>query len=335
MHEAKFYNKGKSNTVKCVLCPHRCIIKDGKYGKCKARLNKAGVLYSENYGRVTGLSYDPVEKKPLYHFYPGRQIQSVGTYGCNLHCEFCQNYHISQVCIKDLLSSRYMSPEDIILLTLKNNTCCGISYTYNEPATWYEYMMNIAVQAKKAGMANAVVSNGYINPEPLEMLMDITDAFNIDLKAFDDDFYRKFTGSTLKPVKRTIKTIAERNIHLEITNLILPGLNDDVQTFERFTQWVADELGPDIPLHINRYFPSYKMTIDPTPIEKITMLRKKAMDKLNFVYCGNVSSLYGSSDTICPKCKNTVIQRADYKTFTEGIDNKGNCIHCNYRITVC
>ncbi len=335
MHEAQFYIKENATVIKCLLCPHRCIIKEGRYGKCNVRVNRSGSLYSENYGRVAGLNFDPVEKKPLYHFYPGWQIQSIGTFGCNLRCDFCQNYHMSQAARHSPISSRFISPADIVDLTLTKKGCCGISYTYNEPFVWYEYMTDIAKTAKEKGLANAVVSNGYINPEPLDRLLDIIDGFNIDLKAFSDDFYRKLTGATLEPVKTTLKTIAKYNIHIEIANLIIPGLNDDPAMFEKMTEWIAGELGTDTPLHINRYFPCYKLNIDQTPIETIMKLRNTALEKLNFVYCGNISSLYGESDTICPGCKKTVISRSGYIVCAGQLDEKGCCMNCNYKIVVC
>ncbi len=335
MQEAQFYKTHSNKRAKCLLCPHACIIEENNAGKCNIRINKDGKLYSKNYGKATGLHAEPVEKKPLYHFYPGQQIVSVGTYGCNLRCDFCQNYHMSQAHVHNDFFSNDISTDRVVKQVLNSSECCGMAYTFNEPVVWYEYMLEIAEKVKNNGFANAVVSNGYINPKPLEKLINLIDGFNIDLKAFTDDFYRKYTGATLEPVKKTLKTIRSKNIHLEVTNLIIPGLNDDIKIFKTMVNWIADELGPQTPLHLSRYFPSYKMNIAPTPIKTIVSLREIAMDKLYFVYCGNVSSSYGGSDTVCPKCKTKVIERADYKTYAENLDFEGKCNQCKYKIAVC
>lgn len=335
MQEARFYTlQEDNNKVKCQLCPHVCIIGENTRGKCGVRINKSGKLYSENYGKAIGLHSEPVEKKPLYNFHPGRQILSLGTYGCNLDCSFCQNYHISKPLYYTEIATNNVSVDEVINKVIASANSCGISYTFNEPTVWYEYMMDIAGKVKEKGYANAVVSNGYINPKPLEKLLDVIDGFNIDLKSFTDEFYRKYTGSTLAPVKNTLKTIARNNIHLEITNLVIPGLNDDPKTFKEMTKWISGELGKDTPLHINRYFPSYKMNIEQTPLETITVLREIALENLHFVYCGNVLPLNGESNTICPGCNRTVIKRTGHKKFTDSIDSNGNCIYCKYKIAL-
>ncbi len=335
MHEAQFYTNSGDTDIKCLLCPHECIIKEETYGRCNVRMNIAGKLYSENYGKVTGLNFDPVEKKPFYNFFPGKMIQSVGTYGCNLACSFCQNYHMSQAEIHNIVTSKYYNPSEIVEATLANKNCCGISYTYNEPVVWYEFMMDIAEMAKEKDLVNTVVSNGYINPKPLDKMLNVIDGFNIDLKGFSKDFYIKLTKATFYPVKETLKKIAKSNAHLEITNLIIPGLNDDPVIFGEMTDWIASELGKNTPLHINRYFPCYKLNIEQTKIETLVELKKIASKKLNFVYCGNISAIYGESNTICPKCKKTVIKRLGYEIYIDQIDKKGHCVQCKYKIAVC
>jgi len=335
MHEAQFYASQKDNIVRCQLCPHGCTIKENERGKCSVRINQSGILYSENYGKAIGLHTEPVEKKPFFNFYPGYQILSIGSFGCNLGCDFCQNYHLSKPSYFSAIALKNTSVDEVVKKVISSQNSCGISYTFNEPFVWYEYMMDIAVKVKEKGYANAVVSNGYINPKPLEKLLDVIDAFNIDLKAFTDEFYRKYSGATLEPVKKTLKTIAKRNIHLEIANLIIPGLNDDTETFREMVTWISEELGKDTPLHVNRYFPSYKMNIEPTPLETITELRKIALEKLNFVYCGNVPPMESGSDTICPGCGETVIKRMGRKTTTDNIDENCRCVHCNYKVAFC
>ncbi len=335
MHEAQFYISLEENKLQCQLCPHVCIIGENRRGKCNVRINKSGKLYSENYGKATGMHCEPVEKKPLYNFYPGRKIFSLGSYGCNLDCSFCQNYHLSKASYYSVISASNASVNDVVDRVINSPNSCGISYTFNEPFVWYEYMIDIAVKVKEEGYANAIVSNGYINPKPLEKLLDVIDGFNIDLKSFTDDFYKKYTGASLEPVKKTLKTIAKRNIHLEIANLVIPGLNDDTKTFGDMITWISDELGKDTPLHINRYYPSYKMSIEPTPLETIVELRETALEKLNFVYCGNVPPLNGCSDTTCPGCSETVIKRTGYKTLVDNINKNGHCVHCDYKIAIC
>ncbi len=333
MYEAKYYTLIDNNKVRCNLCPHSCILKQKERGKCNVRINISGKLYSENYGKAIGLHSEPIEKKPLYHFYPGKQIYSIGSVGCNFSCQFCQNHHISHPPFPEDIA--YADIDYIIKAVSKIRNICGISYTFNEPFVWFEYMFDIAKKAKINNLSNAVVTNGYINPDPLNKLLEVTDGFNVDLKSFDNSFYQKYTGAELKPVQNTLKYIVKKNIHLEIANLIIPGLNDDKNIFKKMIDWINAELGKDIPLHINRYFPGYKMNIEPTPVETIIELRQIALEKLNFVYCGNISSAFGTSDTVCPKCNKTVIKRPGHKTIAENIDDKGNCVFCKYKIAFC
>lgn len=335
MQEAMYYfGDSQNGTVKCALCPHGCHIQKGKTGICGVRLNSRSKLYSTNYGMVTGMHFDPIEKKPLYHFHPGSSILSVGTFGCNLQCVFCQNFHISHPANMEILNTKSVSLNRILKASLEYIDNCGIAYTYNEPIVWIEYMFDIAVPARQQGLKNAMVSNGYINRKPLEQLLDVMDAFNIDLKAYTNSFYNDICGGSLQPVKNTLQAIAKRGKHLEITNLVIPGLNDDTKVFGEMVKWIAGELGNDIPLHINRYFPSYRLQIHPTPTETLLRLRSLAMEMLNFVYIGNVSQGGDLSNTICPQCRKVVIERSGYSIELRGIDNLGNCIGCGRRIVV-
>ena len=327
MKNALFYEKQDNRVVKCNLCPHYCIIAEGKRGFCRVRKNVEGDLYTEVYGKLAALGYDPIEKKPLYHFYPGSRILSVGTVGCNMRCMFCQNYEISQSSVDDYESNYNLSPDDIIQMAEDKADNIGIAYTYNEPFVFYEYVYETAVKAKKLNLLNVMVTNGYVNPEPLKMLLPYIDAFNVDLKSFEDSFYKKITKTSLQPVLKTIKTIHEAGKHLELTNLIIPTLNDDYADFEEMVKWISEEVSPDIPLHLSRYFPHYLMDIEATPVNILVDLYDIATRYLNYVYLGNVVE-EGHSDTYCPHCGEVVISRSNYYISTEHIGRHGECSHC-------
>ena len=260
MQEASYYEKLPDNYVRCLLCPHHCRIKDGSVGICRVRSNHGGVLYSDNYATACCIRFDPIEKKPLYHFYPGSMILSVGTVGCNFRCKFCQNWEISQTCVKDYPYLKEVSSDRIIAQAGERSDNAGIAYTYNEPTVWFEYMLEIAKKAKAKGMHNVSVTNGFIDPEPLSELLDYVDAFNVDLKAFTEDFYHKLASASLEPVKDTIKSISKAGKHLELTHLIVPGHNDNPADFEEMLKWIAGETGGDTPLHLSKYFPDYQLT---------------------------------------------------------------------------
>ena len=325
--EAKWYSLLPEGKVQCTLCPHFCILKDGKAGICKARINKGGKLVSEVYSHVSAIHFDPIEKKPLNHFYPGSTILSLGTYGCNLKCIFCQNCSISQTDADPALLRNANSPEQIIQLALQQSDNIGIAFTYNEPVVWFEYMYDIARLAKKAGLKTVMVTNGFINPEPLQSLLEYIDAFSVDLKAFSNDFYTKYTSSELEPVKSALKQISLAGKHLEIVNLVIPGLNDDETSFKEMIRWIANELGRDTVLHISRYFPSYKLTVEATPLSTLTRLKHIAESELTYVYTGNIDA--ESNQTLCKYCNNILITRQLYITNIVGLDTNGKCIVCN------
>ncbi|MCK5823346.1 MAG: AmmeMemoRadiSam system radical SAM enzyme [Bacteroidales bacterium] len=333
MKEALFFEKLSNNKVKCTLCPHNCIISDGNRGVCRVRINNKGVLYSEVYDKISSISNDPIEKKPLYHFYPGRNILSVGSVGCNLQCEFCQNWEISQTSVSDYHYIRNISSEEILQLALKDKNNIGIAYTYNEPIVWFEFMQEIAKIAKKKNLKNVMVTNGYINRKPLEMILPYIDAFSIDLKAFTEDFYKKITSSHLQPVKDNLKFLSKRNKHIELTNLVIPTLNDDVEVFEDMVKWIANELGENTVLHISRYFPMYQLKIESTPVDKLLELFEIAKKHLNYVYLGN-ASINDGENTICNNCGKTVIIRQRYLVQTNGIDKMGKCKYCGNKVVM-
>ena len=327
MEEARYYSKEPDNKTRCLLCPHNCLIPEGKDGICRVRYNQEGVLRTGVYGEVAAIHSDPIEKKPLYHFYPGSKILSIGTAGCNLKCTFCQNFSLSQYepCHSERV--RKITPQKLVDLTLKENENIGIAYTYNEPTVFFEMMLDTARLARSAGLKNVAVSNGYINPEPLKELIDTIDAFNIDLKAFNEIFYKKVTGGKLKPVLNSLKTIYEAGRHLEITLLVIPGLNDLREEFEKMLDWIATELSPNIPLHLSRYFPAWKMDLPPTPLHTLQSLTSLARTRLRFVYTGNVTGSQFSS-TFCPECQQLLIERPGYNCFVSGLTLENKCSRC-------
>lgn len=327
MQEALFYNKLGEGKVQCELCPWNCILSSDQTGNCKVRTNKNGKLLTEVYGKVASLGTDPIEKKPLYHFYPGKNILSIGEVGCNLHCSFCQNHRISQCKASQFSGFHNISSEQIVTEAQKTWNNIGIAYTYNEPLTFYEFLLETAELAKSKDLKNVVVSNGYINKEPLKKLLPYIDAFNIDLKAFSEEFYATHTKGKLQPVLETLKIIANSSAHLEITNLIIPGLNDDKDEFAKMVNWIATELGGQTPLHLSRYYPQFKMNIPPTPIETLDSLFEIAKQHLQNVFLGNVSDEEKSS-TYCSNCNAKLIQRDRYKTEFLNQDPNGTCKKC-------
>jgi len=281
--EALFYESLSDGKVHCLLCPQSCQISEGKVGICRVRKNTKGKLYSLIYGQITSIALDPIEKKPLYHYHPGKYIMSVGTKGCNLACPYCQNWSISQ---NNLTQTESITSQELVKKS-KQTKSFGIAYTYNEPFIWYEFVLDTARLAKKEELENVLVTNGFVNPEPLEKIIPFIDAMNIDLKSMDDEFYRKFCRGKLDPVLETIKR-AHKSCHIEITNLIIPTLNDSEDNFTRLVDWIFDNLGADVPLHFSRYFPCYKMDIPPTPIDTLKKAEQIARKKLKYVYLGNI-----------------------------------------------
>jgi pyruvate formate lyase activating enzyme len=330
--EGLFYSKINNDKVICTLCPYNCKISDGKYGVCKVRKNVNGILISENYGLISSLGFDPIEKKPLYHFYPGKEILSIGSIGCNLQCQFCQNYSISQTAVADFRKNcTTYTPEQIRDIALSHSANIGIAFTYNEPTIFFEFMLDTAKISKSAGLKNVMVTNGFINPEPLELLNNYIDAYNVDLKSFNDIFYKNYTKSNLEPVKETLINIMKAGKHLEITNLIIPTLNDSEVEFETMCQWIASNLGKEVVLHISRYFPIYKMAIEQTSIEQMILLYSIAKKYLNFVYLGNVL-LDEGNNTYCNSCKELLISRKGYFTKIVSVDKSGNCSKCGNKV---
>jgi len=325
MKQAQFWHKEEGQNIKCDLCPRHCLIKEGKHGLCRVRLNKEGILYTDGYGEVVSLAVDPIEKKPLYHFYPGSKILSLGVNGCNLMCKFCQNWQISQ----NEVGTRYISPRELIDIA-KNYNSPSIAYTYTEPTIWYEYLIDCFEIAREEGIKNVIVTNGYLNKEPLVRLVPLVDAMNIDLKAMNTDFYRDICGGSLEPVLEFIRYSAE-STHVELTNLIIPTLNDSEKSIDELASWVAS-LNPDIPVHFSAYFPQYKMNLPPTPLQTLQRAFEIASKYLKYVYLGNVKTDMGSN-TYCPKCSNLLIKRDGYQTEITGITMR-MCDKCKTEIPI-
>ncbi len=287
MTEAKFYNSSEDG-VRCLLCPHHCHIKEDKRGLCRSRECHDGKLYAISYGRPCALAIDPVEKKPLNRFMPGTYCLSLSCTGCNLSCRWCQNSDISQSAPEDVESGS-LSAEEIVSICLKKGLP-SIAFTYTEPFTWWEYMFDIASLAHEKGLKNILVSAGYVEKEPLSEILPFIDAANIDIKAMDDDFYRKYCGATLSPVLENILAMKEAGVHVEITNLLVTGLNDSAEQVGKLCKWMVSNGLQEVPLHFSRFFPRYKMTdISPTPKATLTMARDIALSLgIKTVYLGNI-----------------------------------------------
>lgn len=303
MKEAQWYERLNEEEVRCNLCPHSCLLTAGQTGICQARENREGRLVSKTYGQVSAVAVDPIEKKPLFHFYPGSEILSLGTVGCNLRCQFCQNYHIAHD--QEAQTSK-LEPTEIVNLVKEHNSI-GAAYTYSEPLIWYEYIRDTAQLIQQTGLKNILVTNGLINLDPLTELLPYIDGLNIDLKAFSEEFYRDICQGYLEPVKESISR-ADQEALVEVTTLLIPGLNDSREEIEELTAWLAD-INPDIPLHFTRYFPKYKLQAEQTSMETLLQAKEIAEERLNFVYLGNVRQPE-YSNTYCYECGQLLIKRS-------------------------
>ena len=286
--ECRYYQRLDDGRVECLLCPHHCRISDGKTGICRSRGNRGGALISEVYAKPCALAIDPIEKKPLYHFHPGTTCLSLACTGCNFRCLNCQNYDISQASPSDV-NHYELSPEDIVALCQKHH-CPGIAYTYTEPLTYIEYIIDCARLAHEAGLWNILVTAGYVCQEPLKDLLPYLDAANIDLKSFSDDIYNKVSGGHLQPVLDTILAMHEAGVWIELTNLVIPSVNDDMDMIRQMCRWLVENHLANAPLHFSRFFPRYKMPDkSPTPIQTLRAAKQVAEEEgITHVYLGNV-----------------------------------------------
>ncbi|MBA1444194.1 MAG: AmmeMemoRadiSam system radical SAM enzyme [Gammaproteobacteria bacterium] len=315
--------------VVCELCPRKCVIPEGGAGDCRVRVNIGGKLLASTYGRPSAMHVDPMEKKPLYHFHPGSPVFSIATAGCNLHCLNCQNWQLSQSGGEEIEKIFNADPVDLVALA-RDQGCESIAYTYSDPVVFYEYVYDSSILAHEAGMQNVFITAGYINTEPLRRLCKVIDATNTDLKAFDDGFYRKTTGATLRPVLDALVTFREEGVWLEVTNLLIPTLNDDLSMIRRMAKWIRSELGEGTPLHFSRFHPMYRMrNLPPTPGETLDRARQEAMDAgLKYVYIGNISGHMGNS-TYCPVDGTLLIKREGFLISEYNLTSDGRCPTCN------
>jgi len=328
--KAKYWTLLEGKSVQCQLCPNYCVLADGKKGRCGARMNVDGTLYTIVYGRPVAVHIDPIEKKPFTHFLPGTSSFSIATAGCNLGCVFCQNWQISQSRPED--AQAVVLPPAEVISNAKANNCATIAYTYTEPTIFYEYMLDTARLARRSGVRNVMHTCGYINPKPLKELLQYMDAVNVDLKGFSEEYYVQMCSGHLDPVLETIKTVKRSGVWLEITNLVVPGKNDDPKMIGNMCAWIKENVGADTPLYFSAFTPQYRLTgLPPTPVktlEDAAELAKK--EGLHYVYIGNVYGHAGES-TYCPKCGKLVVKRQGFDTL--GVDLiDGKCKYCGYKI---
>ena len=327
MKEAILYEKFADSRVRCHLCAHRCAIVDGKKGLCRVRENRGGTLYTLVYGRTIARHVDPVEKKPLFHFYPGSTAYSIATPGCNFHCRWCQNWNISQMPREEHLVAGREAPPELVVAAAQQAGCRSMAYTYTEPTVFFEYAYDTGRLAHDAGLANVYVTNGYMTAEMLETFHPYLDAANVDLKAFCDETYRRYVGARLQPVLDSLKRMKALGIWLEVTTLVIPGINDDPAELRDAAQFVAHELGTDTPWHISRFFPAYKMMdVPPTPVATLRQAREIGLETgLHHVYVGNV---LGEENTFCHHCGRLLIRRAGYRILENHVQPDGRCPDC-------
>ncbi len=328
--EAQLWQHLPDGRILCELCSHFCMISEGKKGLCKERQNIEGVLYSLNYGRLIAAHVDPIEKKPLYHFLPGSQSFSIASPGCNLRCAWCQNWDISQANERnDPSRLKYVSPEEVFKHVLRSKSM-SIAYTYTEPTVFFEYTLELSKMARAAGIKNVYVSNGFMSEQMLDLYLPWLDAANIDIKAFDDVVYRKYSGARLQAVLDNCKRLKDAGVWLEVTTLLVPGVNDDDNQIQGLANFIVEQLGEETPWHLSRYFPQAQFSqIEATPIKTVhhAMAIGKAAG-LKYIYAGNMS---GGADTYCPSCEAVLVLRD--RIFLQGNHLvNGKCPHCESKI---
>lgn len=331
LHPASYWETITNTTLQCLLCPRKCVLSSGQRGVCTVRINKEGKLYSLGYGNPVAIHIDPIEKKPFFHVSPGASVYSLAVAGCNMRCVFCQNWQISQS-KPDEAQNYDLSPNEAVNQALRNN-CRFIAYTYTEPTVFYEYMIDISKLAKARGIKNTMHTCGYINQEPLKELLKYMDAVNVDLKGFSGEIYAKIGQmAQLEPVLETLKTIKNAGVWLEITCLIIPGLNDEADKIREMCEWIKENLGAEVPVHFSRFMPAFRlMNLPPTPLEKLEEAYKIAKNAgLKYVYIGNVPG-HPAESTYCPECGNIVVKRIGYEILENDIKD-GKCGFCGNKI---
>jgi pyruvate formate lyase activating enzyme len=332
LREAMFYKKLDKNTVQCQVCFRGCVLKEGMRSFCRNKENRGGLLYNLVHSRPSAIHIDPIEKEPCLHMLPGTSILCFGTAGCNFRCKFCHNWHLSQRSIEEMDYTYNLKPQQAVDIALQKKIPT-LSFTYNEPTSFYEYVYDIAQLAKQSGLRILWHSNGSMNPQPLRELLRFTDAVTIDLKGFTQDFYGNVSGAELEPVLRTLKIIREEGKWLEIVNLVVPTLNDNPQDLERMCLWIKENLGEDTPLHFSRFFPNYKLTnLPPTPIPTLERAHQIAKGcGLNYVTIGNVPG-HKFNSTFCPQCGKRIIHRVHFAVLSNEVV-EGKCKFCQHPIS--
>ncbi len=328
MKEAMLYQKKEDRKVHCFLCAHHCQVSNGKYGFCKVRQNIDGTLFTHSYGKIIAQHVDPIEKKPLYHFYPGSSSYSIATKGCNFTCGFCQNWQISQTTDEKRRSIEETSAGYIVKKAIELG-CKSISCTYTEPTIYFEYAYDVCKSAKSKGLSTVFVTNGYMTKEALQTIRPYLDACNIDLKSFDENFYRKNCSAKIEPVLQTIRDAFDMGIWIEITTLVIPGENDSENDFKKIAQFIA-EISTDIPWHVSRFFPQYEFVQrEFTKVETIERAKEIGLEAgLRYVYSGNVAE---ECNTVCYKCKNVVVQRNGYQVKKISV-SENRCSRCGVQL---
>ena len=333
LHEAMLYEKLEDQKVRCNLCARRCLIKDGELGFCLVRKNEGGTLHSLVYAKMISACVDPIGKKPLSHFNPGALVMSIATVGCNFRCKFCDNWMISQ---EKKIAGRHFPPEEVVKAT-KDNGCQGISYTYTEPTIFFEYAYDTAKLAHKVGFFNTFVTNGYMTPEAVKAIAPYLDAATVDFKgAGDPDFYKKFSAvPTVEPIYESLKEMKRNNIHLEITNLVVPKMGDSIERIRELATWVKDVLGKDTPFHLLRFHPEYQVTdIPSTSIETLEKAYAAAKEAgLHYVYIGNVPG-HPYENTYCPNCNELLIKRFSFEIARWKLTKDMRCPACGREIPI-
>lgn len=331
--EACLYEALNESRVRCHLCHHHCLIKEGGFGRCKVRQNSAGVLESLVYSRLVAINPDPIEKKPLYHFMPGSLSYSIGSAGCNFQCDFCQNADISQMPRQTgRIGGNVFSAADVVSDALQSG-CQSIAYTYTEPTINLEFAYDTSLLAHEKGLKNIFVSNGYMTPEAIDLIAPCLDAINIDLKAFNDNFYQEVCQARLEPVKESLRLFRSKGVLVEITTLLIPGKNDDENELKALAQFIVSDLGPETPWHISRFYPAYHMkSASPTPVGTLTRAREIGLAAgLKYVYLDNVGG-HPSENTYCPQCGKVVLGRAGHFNLKEYNIKDGCCRFCGTMI---
>lgn len=333
VREASLYEKLENKLIKCNLCPRRCYIKNGGRGFCGVRENRDGKLYALTFSRLTALNVDPIEKKPFFNFWPGSLAFSISSVGCSFTCPWCQNWSISQARPEEV-SMENVEPEEVVRLAKRYN-CKSIAYTYNEPIIWFEYIVETAKIAKKEGILNLLVTNGYATEEAIKEFSPYIDAANVDVKAFNPNFYLKHCKARMEDVLSAVEKMVMEGWHVELTYLIIPSLNDNFEEINKLIRWIKDVLRPDVPLHFSRFYPMYKMTyLTSTTVETIAKAREAALKEgLHYVYAGNIPGHEGEN-TYCPKCGFLLIKRVGFDVLKWNLTDKMTCPNCGEKIAI-